>query len=266
MADHGARRATQWGLSFPDRPLHSPDVKGLFPLLLFSRVFVAQIHAQLPAAPAALVSRNEWGAVAADEAALKAHPLGAVRFISIHHSESPTPDPIAEEERVKRIQHGHMVADHQWGDIAYHYLIGSSGRIYEGRSPAYAAASGTVYLKPAEWSAAGQNELGMTTAVLPPSRSGEKPIPPGASEGHLTICFLGNFAAELPSPPARQAMARLVAQQLKAHALTIGDVMFHREIACWSDCPGQALYDWFRGPTRKRSGIGDGLRLIEAGR
>ena len=256
----------RWGLSFPEGPLHTLDVNCLIPLLLFSTVFVAEIPAQPLATPAGLVSRKEWGAGEADEALLKAHPMGTVRFISIHHSESPTPDPIDEVARVKSIQHGHMAADHQWGDIAYHYLIGPSGRIYEGRSPAYAASSGTVYLKPDEWFAAGQNELGITTAPLPQGSSGEKTIPPGASEGHLTICFLGNFAAELPSPPARQAMAQLVAHLLQAHALTVADVMFHREIAAWTDCPGQALYDWFRGPSRKRGAIGDGLRTIEAGR
>ena len=215
--------------------------------------------------PPGVLGRSEWGAAAADLEILAASPMGKVRFLSIHHSESPTPDSIDEVERVKRIQHGHMVADHQWGDIAYHYLIGPSGRIYEGRSTAYAASSGTVYLRPADWLSAGQNELGMTSARLPENVSGEKAAPPGASEGHLTICFLGNFEAQLPSPPARASMARLVAHLLKAHGLSVHEIMFHREIACWTDCPGQALYDWFRGPTRKRTAVGDGLRSIATG-
>jgi hypothetical protein len=32
-----------------------------------------------------------------------------------------------------------------WGDIAYHFLIGPSGKIYEGRSPRYVDDTGTDY-------------------------------------------------------------------------------------------------------------------------
>lgn len=210
------------------------------------------------------IERAQWGAQEPDVAKLEGHRMGKIRFITIHHTESPTPDPIDETERLRRIQRGHMIVDHQWGDIAYHFLIGPSGKIYEGRSPLYAASSGTVYLKPSEWSSAGQNELGQTTAPLPLNDRGEKAPAPGASEGHLTISFLGNFADQLPTVEAQQSMARLVAEQLKMHSLKTSDVFFHREVACWTDCPGQTLYDWFRGKERKRGASGDGLRLIEA--
>jgi hypothetical protein len=237
--------------------------------LLASFVILSVVSApgQAPSAPptaGSVISRKDWGAASADESKLKDRPMGTVRFITIHHTESPTPDRIPETERLKSIQRGHMVADHQWGDIAYHYLIGPSGKIYEGRSPAFAASSGTVYLTPAEWAASGQDALGQTEAAVPLDAHGRKLEPPGATAGHLTVCLIGNFTNELPTPEAREAMARLVAHLLKTHSLKITDVAFHREVACWTDCPGQNLYDWFRGPARKRGAVGNGLRSIEA--
>jgi hypothetical protein len=232
--------------------------------IMFLLLCAVSAPGQIAADANGVISRQEWGAASPATSKLEAHRMGAVRFITIHHTESPTPDPIGETERLRSIQRGHMMTDHQWGDIAYHYLIGPSGRIYEGRSPAYAASSGTVYLTPSEWSASAQDALGTTQAPMPTDANGKKLEPPGASAGHITVCLIGNFAGELPSPEARAAMARLVARLLKTHSLKITDVMFHREIACWSDCPGQVLYDWFRGPTRKRGGIGEGLQLIEA--
>lgn len=189
--------------------------------------------------------------------------MGKVHHITIHHTESPTPDPVDEVQRLKSIQRGHMVVDRQWGDIAYHYLIGPSGKVYEGRSQSFATSSGTVYLSPSEWSASGQNETGQTVAPLPKDAQGRAAVPPGASAGHLTICFIGNFAEQLPTLEARQAMVRLMADQFKLHGLKTDDVVFHREVACWSDCPGQALYDWFRGSARKRAAMGPGLQGIE---
>ena len=212
----------------------------------------------------AIISRTEWGAQEPDVAKLELRRMGEIRFITIHHTESPSPDPIDETVRLRAIQRGHMIVDHQWGDIAYHFLIGPSGKIYEGRSVAYAASSGTVYLKPAEWSSAGQNEIGQTTAPMPVDGQGEKARTPGATDGHLTICFIGNFEKQLPTPEARKAMVLLVAHHLKIHSLTLADVLFHREVACWTDCPGQTLYDWFRGSERKRGATGEGLRLLEA--
>lgn len=240
------------------------------PLALVAIVFVFLRSAEALVPPSALttphlavISRAEWGAVAGDDAKLKTRLMGKVRFITIHHTESPTPDPIDEISRLQSIQRGHLVTDHAWGDIAYHYLIGPSGRVYEGRSPAFAAASGTVYLKPEERLASGQNALGQTTAPIPVDSAGNKVIPPGASEGHLTICLIGDFSKRLPTPEAQQAMAVLVATQLRLHSLKIAEVLFHREVACWSDCPGQILYDWFRGRNRKVGSRGEGLRLIE---
>ena len=208
-----------------------------------------------------VVPRTEWSQLAPDKDRLEKKLNGKIRYISIHQTETPFPDTVDDSRRLRGIQNWHQnnPGGPGWGDIAYHYLIGPTGKIYEGRSEKYAASSGTVYLTKPQWEAAGQNEKGQTAAAKP---SGvEKP---GASEGHLTVSLLGTFHDELPGEVTRRNLAKFVAQKLKEHNLTIDAVFFHREIACWTDCPGQELYDWFRGFTRKRGTIGPGMTWIKA--
>ncbi|MEO0447598.1 MAG: peptidoglycan recognition family protein [Verrucomicrobiota bacterium] len=143
--------------------------------------------------------------------------------------------------------------------MAYHYLIGPSGTIYEGRSESTAPSSGTIYLTEAQWEAAGQDEQGKTTAAKPGGSA-----KPGASAGHLTICFLGTYHDALPTQEAQDAFLWLAREKMNEHEIPLERVLFHREIACWTDCPGQALYDWFRGPERRRGMLGPGLKKLQA--
>ena len=160
--------------------------------------------AQNPTQSGGLVTRADWSTVAPDAAVLKRQPMGKVQFVSVHHTETPIPDSVSEVQRLRNIQSYHQQTQ-QWGDIAYHYLIGPSGKVYEGRAEAYASSSGTVYLTRAQWEAAPQDETGRTTAAKP-----EGIAKPGHSAGHLTICFVGSYGGQLPTPAARDAaQARL---------------------------------------------------------
>jgi hypothetical protein len=225
-------------------------------LILSPLVSCGQNPAKSSAQSGAFAKRADWGTVAPDTDVLKRQPMGKVRYISVHHTETPIPDSVSEVQRLRNIQSYHQQTQ-QWGDIAYHYLIGPSGKVYEGRAEAYASSSGTVYLTQAQWEAAPQDETGRTTAAKP-----EGIAKPGHSAGHLTICFVGSYGGQLPTPAARDAASALIVRKLKEHGLGAEALFFHREIACWSDCPGQALYDWFRGPSRKRGAQGEGLRSI----
>lgn len=211
------------------------------------------------AEPDRVVPRSAWSVVAPDEALLKKKPNGRIRYISIHQTETPFPDTVDDIRRLRGIQNWHQTnsAGPKWGDIAYHYLVASDGRIFQGRDPKYAASSGTVYLTQAQWEAAPLNKNGQTTASKPDVSK------PGASEGHLTISVIGSFNDQLPSEVMRRNLAKFVALKLKEHQLSIDDVYFHREIACWTDCPGQELYDWFRGVSRERRAKGPGMHWIE---
>ncbi|MDF1813936.1 MAG: peptidoglycan recognition family protein [Verrucomicrobiales bacterium] len=206
-----------------------------------------------------VVPRSEWSNVEPDVKTLARKPNGKIRYISIHQSETPFPDTVDAVRRLRGIQNWHQnnPGGPKWGDIAYHYLIGPEAKIYEGRSVKYAASSGTIYLTQAQWEAVALNDKGQTTASKPAGI--EKP---GASEGHLTISVLGTFHRELPSDETRRVLTKFVAQKLKEHDLSVDDVYFHREIACWTDCPGQALYDWFRGKSREHGARGTGMNWI----
>jgi hypothetical protein len=183
--------------------------------------------------------------------------MGPVRHVSIHHTETPIPDSVSEVQRLRNIQQYHQ-EERGWGDIAYHYLIGPSGTVYEGRSPRYASSSGTVYLSAEQLERAGQTATGHTAAPVP---TGAKA--PGASAGHLTVCFLGSYGTSLPTEEARRAAVRLIARLLRENGLTPDAIRLHREVA-HSDCPGQALYDWFRGPERSVKGRGEAFAWLRA--
>ena len=189
-------------------------------------------------------------------------PNGTIRFVTIHHT--ATPDTIPEVRHLQSIQEFHQDEDHNWGDIAYHYLIGPSGTIYEGRAEQYAPSSGTVYITPEQWTAAGQNDLGQTAASVPLDADGQEVERPGASAGHLIIAVLGDYSEVLPTTEARDAVVRLAAAKLYEYGLSADDVYFHREVAVVSDCPGQRFYDWFRGPERRYQSRGPGLDRIAA--
>ncbi len=232
------------------------------------RTFLIAVLCQLPLAimagdedaakAGAVAERASWSTGQPDVAVLATLPMGTIRHVTIHHTETPVPDSVTEDQRLRNIQQYHQVTQ-GWGDIAYHYLIGPSGKVYEGRSEKFAASSGTIYLTKEQWEAAGQDATGATLAAKP--LEAEKP---GCSAGHLTVCFIGNYATELPTEAARRAAIALVARKLAENHLGADDVFFHREIAHTTDCPGQALYEWFRGPTRKRGARGAGLDAIAA--
>lgn len=114
-----------------------------------------------------------------------------------------------EQARLRSVRRFHMV-EKDWGEVAYHYFIGASGKIYEGRDPRYAGDSGTRY------------DL----------------------DGRLLVCLLGDFTKAKPGDEAIAALVRFAAAKLHEHGLTPGDVVTHRMVAA-TDCPGDAMQKWF---------------------
>lgn len=209
-----------------------------------------------------VTAREAWGAAPAETAGMP--PMGTVRHVVVHHTATEVDGAGEEPGHLAAIQRMHQGPERAWGDIAYHYLIGPSGVVFRGRAEAFAPASGTVYLTDAERVAAGQDSLGRSAAVVPSGPDGVPRTPPGASAGHLTVSVIGNYEDRLPPPAARDALVRLVAEKLHEHGLGVESVRFHREVAVGTVCPGQALYDWFRGPDRRDGSRGPGLRRVEA--
>lgn len=132
-----------------------------------------------------------------------------ITSVVIHHTQSPNEVPAFQRARLVNVQRYHIV-ERDWGDIAYHYLIGSDGKIFEGRNAKYQGDSGTSY------------DL----------------------NGRLLVCVLGDFTSQLPEPEALQALIRFTASTLLEHDLTAEQLVTHRMVAA-TDCPGDRLQQWF---------------------
>ena len=164
----------------------------------------------LAAADEKTIPQREWnrGGVAPVAEKLSGHTDG-IRSLVLHHTQTPNEAPAMEQARLRSVRRFHMV-EKGWGEVAYHYFIGASGKIYEGRDSEYAGDSGTQY------------DL----------------------DGRLLVCLLGDFSKTKPKEEVIASLIRFVAAKLHEHGLTPGDVVTHRMVAA-TDCPGEAMQKWF---------------------
>src|ERR1700733_12548054 len=110
----------------------------------------AAASAQKVAAPR-IVSRAAWKAEPADEALMQRQTPTA---LIVHHTDTAQARKRSLEVKLRNLQHfsinpGTLAetgkAKPAWGDVPYHYYIDVSGRIGEGRSPAFAGDTNTDY-------------------------------------------------------------------------------------------------------------------------
>lgn len=216
-----------------------------------------------------ILPRSAWSAEPEDHRSKALQPIGKVRHVSVHHTavDKLRGDGTPEAE-LQIIQHGHR-NDNQWGDIAYHFLIAPDGRIFSGRDPKYAPNSNTRYLNEQQWRGHAifpaddvARDIGAGGATFMSEK--ETGTRPGHVEGHLTICFLGNFMEGEPTNEAKQSFVQLAAHLLDEHKLKINDVWLHREVAS-TLCPGNKLYAWLRNyPQGERYSLGPGLEQVQS--
>lgn len=160
-----------------------------------------------------LVPRADWGA-----GCLRANhdPMGTITRITVHHTDEHAgmrgrPD----ADVVRSIQRYHQ--DHQgWADIGYHYLVGTDGRIYEGRPASVQGAH-----------AGGAN-----------------------NKGNLGISVIGNFSKALPSRRQLDALAAFLEDRRKVLGIPASALYGHRDL-CPTECPGGALYGWLQDLKRR---------------
>ena len=208
------------------------------------------------------LDRSEWGGHPVKTRGVAANqykPSGKIKYVSLHYTQSRARHPRHSEKTLLRfVQEGHRDR-HNFGDIAYHYLIGISGTVYKGRDDGIAPATHTHYYGVRDLSRAKFGPEGRLLSSSVPKRG-----KPGQTEGHLTVTFiLGYGEPDLFPPDAMAKAARLVAQLLVKYELTPEAVRAHREIAITA-CPGDALYHWLRGPERRRDSEGVGMKMIRA--
>jgi hypothetical protein len=166
-----------------------------------------------------IVQRAQWKAKPGRTERLT--PLkGRWSRITIHHSDesrsSRTGGTLEDSQDVVRaIQKYHMEdADHGWGDLGYHFLIDSAGRIFEGRDLKWQGAH-----------AGGAGGMNNTQ--------------------NIGICMLGDFAKISPTPAALNSLKLLVDSLNEQYEIQRSRVYPHKHFGT-TQCPGPALSAWIK--------------------
>ncbi|XP_064611539.1 peptidoglycan-recognition protein SD-like isoform X2 [Liolophura sinensis] len=163
---------------------------------------------RLPGCPH-IVTRAEWGARNSQGGPW---PLTQIpKGIFIHHSATGScynQQSCAAE--VRSFQNYHMDSKH-WGDVAYSFIVGEDGDVYEGR---------------------GWNQIGAHTY--------------GHNHDALGFCVIGTFTGHLPNDAALSAVRRLIDCAVQnGKVIKNYSLKGHRDVSS-TECPGQKLYDLIR--------------------
>jgi len=270
--------------------------------LLACGVFPEPTDAQEPAYE--FVKRSEWGATNPrflPGGVQQLEPIGKVTLLTVHHTHNLPTDRDTEVSQVRYLQELHIDGviegtPTKYGDIAYHYIIGPSGKVYEGRPDDLRGDSNTRYISETIRSSSKYNtttlwEVDEKTkkAKIKYSRGSvdiwktggvnknldelKVPARPGFIGGHLTVVFLGNFdqpkegqPSPQPTDPAKKAFVNLAAEILKEKSLASRQILMHRECAS-TNCPGDGIYEWLRGPASPKAkgerNQGPGIKAVE---
>jgi putative cell wall-binding protein len=144
--------------------------------------------------PSDVVSRASWGA---DESLRSINGVETwprefvpVTHLFVHHTDTPTNDPNP-PARIRSIYYYHTVTN-GWGDIAYNAIIGSDGKIYEGRK-------------------------GKDDEVLTPNVVGAGTY--GFNKGGYSISVMGEYETSPLPANIRQKLVEMLAFEAKANSI-----------------------------------------------
>jgi len=164
-----------------------------------------------------LLSRDKWASVSPRTSRLvKANGFNR---ITIHHAGGRANSHVNMNSvmtDIDAICAGHM--DRRYGDIGYHFIIDSAGRIWEGRSLAYEGAHVS-----------------------------------GRNPHNVGILLLGNFEKQEPSPEALTTMRSAVGLLSERFDVPAESLFGHCDIGA-SICPGSALYPHVVSLRKERKG------------
>ena len=168
------------------------------------------------AGPLAIVARAQWGARAARADGMT-KMKGQWSRVTVHHSAETTTDPDGgtieqSMQTVRSIQKFHMDdGEHRWGDIGYHFMIDSAGRILEGRALTWQGAH-----------AGGQENV-----------------------QNIGVCLLGDLIRRPPTPAAMESLKLLLDHLRTTYKIRASRVYAHSELNT-TRCPGNALIAWIK--------------------
>ena len=146
--------------------------------------------------------RSAWGALPADTAKMKKH---TIESMTVHHAGDQTS--YTGPQRFRAWQDLHQ--GRGWGDLAYHYIIGVDGTIYEGRAVDYAGDTGTDY----------------------------------DPTGHFLVVVEGNFEQDQPTEAQLDSLVHVLAWASTAFDVPASTITGHRDHAN-TVCPGGNLYPY----------------------
>ncbi len=151
------------------------------------------------------VSRDGWGAVPPEVSKLATH---TIHTLTVHHAgdQSGTTGP----SRYRSWQAFHM--SRGWGDLAYHYIIGVDGTVYEARDTSYEGATGTNY----------------------------------DPNGHFLVVLEGNFDNDTPTQKQLDSLVTVLAWAATEFNVAPSTIGGHRDHASTA-CPGGNLYPYIAG-------------------
>jgi len=183
-----------------------------------ANIVVEQAVTATPPAPQPqIVSRAAWGAWPPDHSASNEKGFYSpenetgwliyegelqdhYQTLVVHHAafdEGSDRATLAEVQRLHRLER-------QWADVAYHFLVGRSGSIYEGR----------------DWHVRGTHVAGFNT-------------------GSIGICLLGNYMQQQPT--AQQLTQAQWLINWLAERLQLTHIAGHRDFNTGTLCPGDHL-------------------------
>ncbi|KAL5017092.1 hypothetical protein ScPMuIL_006681 [Solemya velum] len=151
-----------------------------------------------------IISRDSWGARRPKDTEEMHLP---VNYTFIHHTKTGNCSNTNKcMGQLKNIQDFHMYT-RNWSDIAYNFLIGGDGQVYEGRG----------------WSRTGAHTLKY-------------------NRRSIAISFIGDFMSYSPVSSALTASEKLIECAKKHRVLTTGYALYgHRDVGA-TTCPGDTLY------------------------
>ncbi|CAE1322054.1 PGRP [Acanthosepion pharaonis] len=151
-----------------------------------------------------IISRSEWGARRPRDRQSLSTP---VKYAVVHHSNTPQClDKPSCIKRMQSIQNFHMNV-RRWSDIAYNFLIGGDGNVYEGRG----------------WDTVGAHVIGYNKISI-------------------GICVIGNYTEYKPNEISLNALKRMLScLEFKNKVINKYVLRGHRDLGS-TTCPGNKLY------------------------
>lgn len=146
--------------------------------------------------------RGAWGAADAIESRMSPHQI---EILTVHHAGDHSA--VTGPARYRSWQAWHQ--DRGWGDLAYHYIVGVDGAIYEARDTRFAGDTGTNY----------------------------------DPRGHFLVVVEGNFEIDLPTSAQLDSLVRVLAWASTTFDVDPGTIGGHRDHASTA-CPGGNLYPY----------------------